>query len=107
MAKTTKLSPKEEKKKERKKSSEKTATKKKTTKKLLITRDMNIGEVLQIAPEAAEIMMMYGLHCIGCHVSFYESIEMGAKAHGLTEDLIDNMVEDMNKTVNNKKKSKK
>ena len=48
-------------------------------------------------PEAAEIMMKYGLHCIGCHISAYETVEEGARAHGISEDNIDNLLSELNK----------
>lgn len=61
-----------------------------------ITRDMNIGEIMTRFPEAAEIMMSYGLHCIGCAISMYETLEMGCKTHGMSDEDIDNLVEDIN-----------
>ncbi|MCR4335988.1 MAG: iron-sulfur cluster assembly accessory protein [archaeon] len=64
-----------------------------------ITSDMNIGEVVARFPETAEIMMGYGLHCIGCHVNPYESIQDGASAHGMKQETIDGMVKEMNESV--------
>jgi len=64
-----------------------------------ITKDMMIGEVVQKYPESAKIMMSSGLHCIGCHVAGSETIEQGAQAHGMKDDDIDSMVEEMNKEV--------
>jgi len=64
-----------------------------------IDRTMTFEEILKIAPEAAYILMRYGLHCIGCHISAYESLEEGAKAHGLSDESIDKMVEEVNKSI--------
>jgi hybrid cluster-associated redox disulfide protein len=69
-----------------------------------VTKKMTLGETVTKHPEAAEIMMGYGLHCIGCHVAAWESIEDGAKGHGLNDKQIDEMVEKINKAVEAKKK---
>ena len=39
-----------------------------------VTKDMTIGEVVRKYPAAAEIMLSYGLHCVGCHVNPFETI---------------------------------
>lgn len=62
----------------------------------MITKDMNIGEILQNNEKAAEIMMGYGLHCIGCHISLHESLQDGCSAHGLDDETIDKMVAEIN-----------
>jgi hybrid cluster-associated redox disulfide protein len=71
----------------------------KTKEALKITRKMTLGEAVTKYPKTAEVMMAYGLHCIGCHVAAWESIEDGARGHGLTDQKIDEMVEEMNKKV--------
>lgn len=48
-----------------------------------ITKDMKLGEVISKHPETIEIFMKHGLHCVGCFVSSYESIEDGALAHSI------------------------
>ena len=65
----------------------------------MITKDMTIGEVVAKYPETAEIMLGYGLHCIGCHVNPYESIEGGAFGHGMSPETISQMVKEMNEAV--------
>ena len=64
-----------------------------------VNKDMKIGEVVNQFPQAAPIMMEYGLHCIGCHVAAWESISQGASAHGLPDDKIDEMVEKINQAI--------
>ncbi|MEK6957567.1 MAG: iron-sulfur cluster assembly accessory protein [archaeon] len=64
-----------------------------------VTKDMTIGEVVAKYPETAEIMMGYGLHCIGCHVNPYESIEGGAMGHGMSPQTIRQLVKDMNEAI--------
>ena len=51
-----------------------------------ITREMSIGEVLEIDRTLAPIMMEYGMHCMGCPFSQMESLEMGCAAHGTDAD---------------------
>ncbi|MBN2422574.1 DUF1858 domain-containing protein [Candidatus Woesearchaeota archaeon] len=57
---------------------------------------MLLGDVVRKYPKTAPVMFKYGLHCIGCHVSAYESIEQGCTAHGIKEEDIDKMVKEMN-----------
>ncbi len=64
-----------------------------------ITKQTLIGEALKVCPESAEIMFDYGLHCIGCCGATMESIEDGAKAHGLSDKEIEEMVDKINKKV--------
>ncbi len=43
----------------------------------------NIKELVAALPVAAGVMQAFGLGCSGCSVSAYETIEDGARAHGL------------------------
>jgi len=61
-----------------------------------INKDMTFGQVLEKYPKAAEVMGKYGLHCIGCHVALYESIEQGSKAHGMSESEFKKMLKELN-----------
>jgi hybrid cluster-associated redox disulfide protein len=54
--------------------------------------------VVSSYPEVISVLAAAGLHCIGCHVSTYESIEEGCSAHGLNKKEIDALV----LAVNNK-----
>ena len=63
-----------------------------------ITKDMTFQEALEKSPESAEIMMRYGLHCIGCHIAPFETIEQGSLAHGLAKQDIDKMIKEINTT---------
>ena len=48
-----------------------------------ITNDTVIDEVLKAHPESIRIFMKYNLGCIGCMGAAGESIEMGARMHGI------------------------
>ena len=58
-----------------------------------ITKQMSIGEVLDIDRTTAPIMMEYGMHCMGCPYSQMESLEMGCAAHGMD---VNELVEKLN-----------
>jgi hybrid cluster-associated redox disulfide protein len=61
-----------------------------------ITREMTFGELLQQYPDTVGVLGGYGLHCIGCHIAVFETIEQGARAHGLEEAQIDQMLAELN-----------
>ena len=65
----------------------------------MITKDMTIGDVIKEYPETIEIMLSYGLHCVGCSVQYWESIEGGCKTHGFEDEKIDKMVKEMNEVL--------
>ena len=48
-----------------------------------ITKDMSFAEILQKKPEAAEILMKEGMHCFGCSMAGFETLEQGCQAHGI------------------------
>jgi hybrid cluster-associated redox disulfide protein len=48
-----------------------------------ITPSTNIKELVAQLPIAADVMNAFGLGCSGCGVSKHETIEQGARAHGL------------------------
>jgi hybrid cluster-associated redox disulfide protein len=56
----------------------------------MITKDLTIGEILRIKEDAAQILMSFGMGCVGCPSSQAESIEDASKVHGLNlEELLD------------------
>lgn len=64
-----------------------------------ITKDANINEVVWKYPVAAEVLLDYGLHCVGCFASEFDTIEMGAKLHGMEDSEIDEMVTRINEAI--------
>ena len=64
---------------------------------------MSFSEILSICPPAGEILFGYGLHCIGCHLSPMETLEEGAKAHGLSDSQIKEIVDKLNKLMKEKR----
>lgn len=48
-----------------------------------ITKEMLIGDILRINPNAAPILMSFGMGCLGCPSSQMESLEQAAAVHGI------------------------
>ncbi|MEM5797901.1 MAG: DUF1858 domain-containing protein [Candidatus Aenigmatarchaeota archaeon] len=61
-----------------------------------ITKDMTLGEIVRRYPEVLDIMFKYGLHCPTCPVAAMESLEAGAKGHGIDKRRLNKMLEEMN-----------
>ncbi len=51
-----------------------------------ISKEMTIGEILRVAPEAAPLLMQAGMHCLGCPSAQAESLEEAAMVHGIDID---------------------
>lgn len=57
-----------------------------------IDKDMKIGELLEQAPEKAEILMDAGMHCLGCPASQAETLEEACDVHGIdVEELLEKL----------------
>ena len=48
-----------------------------------INKDMTIGELLEMAPEKADILLEAGMHCLGCPASQAETIAEACEVHGI------------------------
>lgn len=64
-----------------------------------ITKDTIIGEVVMNHPEVIDTLMGLGVHCVGCGAMHMETIEMGFKGHGMTDEEVDEAVERLNKVA--------
>ena len=53
-----------------------------------INKDMTIGELLEKAPEKADVLLEAGMHCLGCPASQGETIEEACMVHGIDVDEI-------------------
>ena len=78
----------------------------KTETKQIVTKDMTIGDIIKNHPEAVEVMLSYGLHCVGCQVQFWETLEGGCLGHGFEEEKIDKLVKDINAAIKEVPESK-
>jgi len=64
-----------------------------------ITKHMMIGDIAMQYPELAQIFFKYGMHCVGCHVAMFETIEQGMMAHGMSTEDIDKLVKELNESI--------
>ena len=56
-------------------------------------KDTKIGEIMEVAPEKAEILLSIGMHCLGCPASQAEAIEEACDVHGVN---VDELLEKLN-----------
>jgi len=58
-----------------------------------ITENTTIFDAIQINPNAGEILMNYGMHCLGCALAHGETIAEAADVHGAD---LEKMLEELN-----------
>ncbi|GAA0123660.1 MAG: DUF1858 domain-containing protein [Clostridium argentinense] len=59
-----------------------------------ITKDMTIGEVVRQYPESIDVLMNFGMGCVGCPSAQAETLEEAAQVHGLD---LEKLLEALNK----------
>lgn len=59
-----------------------------------ITKQTKIGELLEKFPEKAEILLQYGMHCLGCPAAQEETLEEACEVHGID---VEELIEKLNK----------
>jgi hybrid cluster-associated redox disulfide protein len=76
-------------------------TKKQTNRneKIKVTKDMNLADVLFKYPDVSEVLLDYGLHCVGCFANSFDTIEAGAKIHGMSDEEVEEMVQRVNEVI--------
>ena len=57
-------------------------------------KDTKIGEILEKAPEKADILLEIGMHCLGCPASQAETLEEACMVHGID---VEELLEQLNK----------
>lgn len=56
------------------------------------SKDMTIGEALQVDINAAPVLMEIGMHCLGCPSAQGETLEEAAMVHGIpVEELMEKL----------------
>ncbi len=53
-----------------------------------VTKDMTMGEILQIDMNLAAILMRAGMHCIGCPSHQFETLDEACMVHGIDADTL-------------------
>ena len=67
---------------------------------------MTVADIVEICPSCSQVLLEYGLHCIGCGASSWETLEDGAFGHGMSDEGIDAMVEELNELYELEQKGK-
>lgn len=57
-------------------------------------KDSQIGEILEKAPEKANILLSIGMHCLGCPASQIETLEEACTVHGID---VNEVLDELNK----------
>ncbi|MBQ6078310.1 MAG: DUF1858 domain-containing protein [Clostridia bacterium] len=65
----------------------------------MITKDMNIQDILKVDENLAGILIASGMHCLGCAMSHFENLEQACAVHGIDCDELCNA---MNEYLENK-----
>lgn len=59
-------------------------------------KDTKIGELLEKAPEKADILLEAGMHCLGCPASQAETLEEACMVHGID---VEEVLKELNKII--------
>lgn len=59
-----------------------------------ITKDMTIGEIIRQDMSKAEVLMGFGMGCVGCPSAQGETLEEAAMVHGID---LNALLEELNK----------
>lgn len=51
-----------------------------------IEKTMKINEILENAPEKADLLLQAGMHCLGCLAASEETLEEACMVHGIDAD---------------------
>lgn len=50
---------------------------------IVITKEMTIGEIIKVNTNKADVLMEFGMGCVGCPSAQAETVEEAAKIHGI------------------------
>ncbi len=64
-----------------------------------ISKDMIIGQIIQVDQGLIPILMNSGMHCLGCPSAQAESLEEAAMVHGID---VNKLVDEMNAYLESK-----
>ncbi len=65
-----------------------------------ITKDMVMGEIIISYPQIAQILIdKYDLHCVGCSMASFETLEEGLLSHGHNPKQITQIIKKLNKIL--------
>jgi hydroxylamine reductase len=61
---------------------------------MTIEKDTLIGDIINMAPEKADILLEAGMHCLSCPASQMESLEEACEVHGID---VEELLKELNK----------
>ena len=64
-----------------------------------ITKEIPINDLINNHPDVIPVLMGYGLHCVGCSFASHDTLETGARMHGMNEEEVEMMIKDVNMTI--------
>lgn len=64
----------------------------------IVKKTMMFADIMEY-PEAVEVLFKSGMHCVGCSMASFETIEQGCLSHGLNPNKI---VDEINKKLSKK-----
>lgn len=65
-----------------------------------ISKSMSFSELINKHPESIEVLLENGMHCFGCAMASFETLEQGCVAHGLDANKI---IKEINEKINKNK----
>ena len=66
-----------------------------------IDPQININDLITEFPELAEVLTWeYGLHCVNCIISEYDTLKQGAAIHGIEGKDFDDMLAHLEEVIN-------
>lgn len=73
----------------------------KKAEKIKLNPDILIAEMIEAYPIIANhLVVEYGIHCVGCFASQFDTLREGAKIHGITDQYFDELVADLEAVIN-------
>ena len=65
----------------------------------VLTKFDLLSTITQECPRAAELLAEYGLHCVSCFANEYDTLETGAQMHGMSDEEMQEMIEEINEEL--------
>ncbi len=62
----------------------------------VVTRYDSFSVLSAESPRAVELLAEYGLHCASCFMNEYDTIETGREMHGMNEEEMIEMLDEIN-----------
>lgn len=62
----------------------------------VLKKDVVISTIIDDSPKAVELLAEYGLFCVSCYLNQFDTLEMGAKIHNMTDLEVEKMIDEIN-----------